>query len=60
MSGVGSRDTSDSEPLLSLNDEMEEKSQDSFCEYTEATMRSLRSTMEILSRDIPRVFQVRI
>jgi hypothetical protein len=49
-----------SEPLLSLNDELEEKSQDSFREYTEAAMRSLRSTIEILSRDVPRVFQVRI
>jgi hypothetical protein len=55
-----SRGTSDSEPLLSLNDELEERSQDSFREYTEAAMRSLRSTMEILSRDVPRVFQVRI
>jgi hypothetical protein len=53
-----SRDTS--EPLLSLNDELEEKSWDSFREYTEAAVRSLRSTMEILSRDVPRVFQVRI
>jgi hypothetical protein len=49
-----------SEPLLFLNDELEEKSRDSFHEYTEAAMRSLRSTMEILSRDVPRVFQVRI
>jgi hypothetical protein len=49
-----------SEPLLSLNDELEEKSRDSFCEYTEAAMRSLRLTMEILSRDVPRGFQVRI
>jgi hypothetical protein len=55
-----SRDTSDSEPLLSLNDELEERSRDNFREYTEAARRSLRSTMEILSRDIPRVFQVRI
>jgi hypothetical protein len=54
-----SRDTSDSEPLLSLNDELEETSQDNFCEYIEAGTRSLRSTMEILSRDVPRVFQVR-
>ena len=54
-----SRGTSDSEPLLSLNDELEERSRDSFREYTEAAMRSLRSTMEILSRDVPRVFQVR-
>jgi hypothetical protein len=49
-----------SEPLLFLNDELEEKSRDSFREYTEAAMRSLRSTMEILSRGVPRVFQVRI
>jgi hypothetical protein len=55
-----SRATSDSEPLLSLNDELEERSRDKFREYTEAAMRSLRSTMEILSRDVPRVFQVRI
>jgi hypothetical protein len=53
-----SRDTS--EPLLSLNDELEEKSRDSFYEYTEVAVRSLRSTMEILSKDVPRVFQVRI
>jgi hypothetical protein len=52
-----SRDTS--EPLLSLNDELEEQFQVNFREYTEAAMRSLRSTMEILSRDVPRVFQVR-
>jgi hypothetical protein len=55
-----SRGTSDSEPLLSLNDELEERSRDNFREYTEAAMRLLRSTMEILSRDVPRVFQVRI
>jgi hypothetical protein len=48
------------EPLLSLNDELEERSRDSFLEYTEAAMRSLRSIMKILSRDVPRVFQVRI
>jgi hypothetical protein len=54
-----SRSTSDSEPLLSLNDELEERSRDNFCEYIEAAMRLLQSTMEILSRDVPRVFQVR-
>jgi hypothetical protein len=53
-----SRDTS--KPLLSLNDELEEQSRNNFHEYTEAVMRSLRSTMEILSRDVPRVFQVGI
>jgi hypothetical protein len=52
-----SRDTSES--LLSLNDELEEQFRNNFREYTKAAMRSLRSTMEILSRDIPRVFQVR-
>jgi hypothetical protein len=52
------RDTS--KPLLALNDELEEKLQDSFREYSEAAMRSLRMTMEILSKDVPRVFQVRI
>jgi hypothetical protein len=55
-----SRDTSDPEPLLSLNDELEERSRDNFREYTEVAMRSLRSTMGILSKDVPRVFQVRI
>jgi hypothetical protein len=49
-----SRDTS--EPLLSLNDELEEQYRNNFREYTEAAMRSLRATMEILSRDVPRVF----
>jgi hypothetical protein len=53
-----SRDTL--EPLLSLNDEREEQSRNNFHEYTEVAMRSLRSTMKILSRDVPRVFQVRI
>jgi hypothetical protein len=53
-----SHDTS--EPFPSLNDELEEQSRNNFREYTEAAMRSLRSTMEILSRDVPRVFQVRI
>ena len=42
-----------------VNDELEEQFWDNFREYTEAAMRSLRSTMEILSRDVPRVFQVR-
>jgi hypothetical protein len=49
-----------SEPLLALNDELEEKLRDNFREYNEAAMRSLRMTMEILSKDVPRVFQVRI
>jgi hypothetical protein len=49
-----------SEPLLALNDELEEKLRDNFREYSEVVMRSLRMATEILSKDVPRVFQVRI
>jgi hypothetical protein len=49
-----------SKPLFVLNDEREEQSWDELREYVEAAMGSLRSTMEILSRDVPRVLQVRI
>jgi hypothetical protein len=47
-------------PLFVLDDEREEQSRDELREYVEAAMGSLRSTMEILSRDVPRVLQVRI
>jgi hypothetical protein len=49
-----------SKPLLVLNDEQEEQSRDELHEYAKAAMGSLWSTMEILSRDVPRVLQVRI
>jgi hypothetical protein len=49
-----------SESLFLLNDEREEQSRDELREYAKAAMGSLRSTMEILSRDVPRVLQVRI
>jgi hypothetical protein len=49
-----------SEHMFLLNDEREEQSRDELHEYAEAAMGSLRSTMEILSRDVPRVLQVRI
>jgi hypothetical protein len=49
-----------SEPLFLLNDEREEQSRDELREYAEAAMGSLWSTMEMLSRDVPRVLQVRI
>jgi hypothetical protein len=52
------RDTS--EPLLALNDEGEEKLRKAFRDYSEAAMRSLRMATEVLSQDVPRVFQVRI
>jgi hypothetical protein len=46
--------------LLFLNVEREEQSRNELHEHAEAVMRSLRLTMEVLSRDVPRVFQVRI
>jgi hypothetical protein len=49
-----------SKPLFVLDDEREEQSQDELREYAEAAMGSLRSTMEILSRDVPRVLPVRV
>jgi hypothetical protein len=49
-----------SKPLFVLDDEREEQSRDELREYAEAAMGSLRSTMEILSRDVPRILQVKI
>jgi hypothetical protein len=49
-----------SKPLFVLDDEWEEQSRDELREYAEAAMGSLWSTMEILSRDVPWVLQVRI
>jgi hypothetical protein len=49
-----------SKPLFVLDDEREKRSRDELREYAEVAMGSLRSTMEILSRDVPRVLQVRI
>jgi hypothetical protein len=49
-----------SKPLFVLDDEREEQSRDELREYADAAMGSLRATMEILSRDVPRVLQVRI
>jgi hypothetical protein len=48
------------EPLLVLDDEREEQTWDELRECAEATVGSLRSTLEVLSRDIPRILQVRI
>jgi hypothetical protein len=49
-----------SEPLLSLNDEGEERLRKVFHDYSDAVMRSLKTATDVLSQDIPRVFQVRI
>ena len=48
-----------SKPLFVLDDEREEQSRDELREYAEAVMWSLRATMEILSRDVPRILHVR-
>jgi hypothetical protein len=47
-------------PLFILDDEREEQSRDELHECAEAAMASLRSTMEVLARNIPRILQVRI
>jgi hypothetical protein len=49
-----------SKPLFVLDDEREEQSWDELRERAEATVGSLRSTLEVLSRDVPRILQVRI
>jgi hypothetical protein len=49
-----------SKPLFALDDEREEQAWDELCECAEATVGSLRSTLEVLSRDFSRILQVRI
>ena len=49
-----------SKPLFVLDDGREEQSRDELRECAEAAMGSLRSTMEVLSRNVPRILQVRI
>jgi hypothetical protein len=44
-----------SKPLFVLDDEREEQSRDELRECAEAAMGSLRSTMEVLSRNVPRI-----
>jgi hypothetical protein len=48
-----------SKPLFVLDDEREEQSWGELRESAEATVGSLRSTLEVLSRDVPRILQVR-
>jgi hypothetical protein len=47
-----------SDPLFVLNDEREEQSWDGLRECAEATVGSLRSTLEVLCRDVPKILQV--
>jgi hypothetical protein len=44
-----------SKPLFVLDNEREEQSWDELHERAEATVGSLRSTLEVLSRDVPRI-----
>jgi hypothetical protein len=44
-----------SKPLFVLDDEREEQSWGELRERAEATVGSLRSTLEVLSRDVPRI-----
>jgi hypothetical protein len=49
-----------SKPLFVLDDEREEQAWDELRQCAEATVGSLRSILEVLSRDVPRILQVRI
>jgi hypothetical protein len=47
-----------SDPLFILDDEREEQSWDELRECAEATVGSLRSTLEVLRRGVPKILQV--
>jgi hypothetical protein len=49
-----------SKPLFVLDDVREVQSRDELRECAETAMGSLRSTMEVLSRNVPRILEVRI
>jgi hypothetical protein len=48
------------DPLFVLDDEREEQSWDGLRECAEATVGSIRSTLEVLCRDVPKILQVMI
>jgi hypothetical protein len=47
-----------SDPLFVLDDEREEQSWDELRECAETTVGSLRSTLEVLRRGVPKILQV--
>ena len=49
-----------SDALFVLDDEREEQSWDGLRECAEATVGSLRSTLEVLCSDVPKILQVTI
>jgi hypothetical protein len=49
-----------SDPFFILDDEREEQSWDELRECAEATVGSLRSSLEVFCRDVPKILQVMI
>ena len=49
-----------SDPVFVLDDEQEDQSWDELRERAEATMRSLRSSLEVFCRDVPKILQVTV
>ena len=49
-----------SDPFFVLDDEREEQSWDELCECAEATVGSLRSSLEVFCRDVPKILQVMV
>jgi hypothetical protein len=49
-----------SDPFFVLDDEQEERSWDKLRKCAEATMGSLRSSLEVFCRDIPEILQVMV
>jgi hypothetical protein len=49
-----------SDPVFVLDDEREEQSWDELRECAEATVGSLRSSLEVFCRDVPKIFQVTV
>jgi hypothetical protein len=49
-----------SDPFIVLDDEREEQSWDELRECAEATVGSLRSSLEVFCRDVPKIFQVMV
>jgi hypothetical protein len=49
-----------SDPFFVLDDEREEQSWDELPECAEATVGSLRSSLEVFCRDVPKILQVTV
>jgi sugar/nucleoside kinase (ribokinase family) len=49
-----------SDPVFVLDDEQEDQSWDELREHAEATVGSLRSSLEVLCRDVPKILQVTV